>query len=234
MFSCPTTLVNPNYVEPRHELGCRLFVRLPRKVQLTPEGRAFLPEATSVAAAMSRARAVLLDGNTTTAGTLRVGTVLSLSLGVLPPSLTEMRRRHPAVNIELIEYSHRNLLEQGVTDGDCDIAVGPRPSDWHGTLVSMGWEEFVVVLPEDDPADGGQEYRSASPGPTRLGPVHGGPWTDAPGLRGVRPRRIREPEIGLWPTLGEALTSGHNPVIIAQRELPSTWCAGHLRASRSR
>jgi hypothetical protein len=37
----------------------------------------------------------------------------------------------------------------------------------------------------------------------------------------------------LWPTLGEALTSGHNLVIIFLQELASTWCVGHLRTSRS-
>ena len=133
------------------ELGCRLFERLPRGVQLTAEGRSFLPEAEAVVAAAERARRLLshvVEGN---AGVLRIGTVLSLSIGVLPVPLASLRRRHPDLSVELVEYEHRDSLEQGVSDGLCDVAVGPRPVDWYGFVETLGWEEFVVVVAPDDP-----------------------------------------------------------------------------------
>lgn len=133
------------------ELGCRLLERLPRGVQLTAEGQSFLPEAEAVVAAAQRAQRVLSSIGEGDAGLLRIGTVLSLSIGVLPEPLAALRRNHPELSLELVEYEHRDALEQGVSDGDCDIAVGPRPVDWYGHVEGLGWEEFVVVVATDDP-----------------------------------------------------------------------------------
>jgi DNA-binding transcriptional LysR family regulator len=34
------------------------------------------------------------------------------------------------------------------------FAVGPRPRQWGGPIVDLGWEEFVAVLPRSDPLAG--------------------------------------------------------------------------------
>jgi hypothetical protein len=31
------------------------------------------------------------------------------------------------------------------------MGIGPRPEEWSGPLESLGWEEFVVILPPSDP-----------------------------------------------------------------------------------
>jgi DNA-binding transcriptional LysR family regulator len=38
-----------------------------------------------------------------------------------------------------------------VRDGAGDIAVGSLPDNWAGQVQRLGWEEFVVVLPDGDP-----------------------------------------------------------------------------------
>jgi DNA-binding transcriptional LysR family regulator len=38
-----------------------------------------------------------------------------------------------------------------VSEGSADIGIGPRPPEWSGPLESLGWEEFVVILPPGDP-----------------------------------------------------------------------------------
>ncbi|MCW2598483.1 MAG: LysR family transcriptional regulator [Frankiales bacterium] len=143
------------------ELGCRLLERLPRGVRLTAEGRSFLPEAEAVVAAAERARRLLSNVTEGEAGVLRIGTVLSLSIGVLPVPLAKLRRERPELSVELVEYEHRDSLEQGVSDAHCDVAVGPRPVDWYGHVEHLGWEEFVVVVASDDPL-------AASVGPVDL------------------------------------------------------------------
>jgi DNA-binding transcriptional LysR family regulator len=107
-----------------------------------------------VVAAADRARRLLSDVTEGDAGLLRIGTVLSLSIGVLPVPLANLRRTHPELSVELVEYEHRDSLEQGVSDGLCDVAVGPRPIDWYGYVETLGWEEFVVVVAADDPLVG--------------------------------------------------------------------------------
>jgi DNA-binding transcriptional LysR family regulator len=53
-------------------------------------------------------------------------------------------------------HEHRDgpTLAEAVADGGADLGIGPRPAEWAGPLESLGWEEFVVVLPPDDPLRG--------------------------------------------------------------------------------
>jgi DNA-binding transcriptional LysR family regulator len=133
------------------ELGGQLLERLPSGVRLTAAGKAFMPDArlavTHAAHAARSARSALgLE-----AGELEVATVTSIAFGVLPPAFELWHTRHPATTILLREYQHRRALDDAVRAGAGDIAVGPRPAQWTGPIVSLGWEEFVAVLPRADP-----------------------------------------------------------------------------------
>jgi DNA-binding transcriptional LysR family regulator len=85
------------------------------------------------------------------AGELEIATVRSIAIGLLPASIRTLRERHPGILVKLHEYLHKDVMEDEVRGGVADIAVGPRPLRWGGPVASLGWEEFVVVLPEGDP-----------------------------------------------------------------------------------
>jgi DNA-binding transcriptional LysR family regulator len=85
------------------------------------------------------------------AGEIEVATVTSVAFGVLPPAFERWHEQYPGTTITLREYAHRRALDDAVRLGVGDIAVGPRPSEWHGPVVRLGWEEFVAVLPASDP-----------------------------------------------------------------------------------
>jgi DNA-binding transcriptional LysR family regulator len=113
-------------------------------------GKAFLPEAraavTHAANANRNARNVFgLEG-----GELEVATVTSVAYGILPAAFRTWHRRYPATTIALREYTDRNALSEAVRMGVADIAVGPFPVQWRGPVAELGWEEFVVVLPNTD------------------------------------------------------------------------------------
>ena len=133
------------------ELGGALLERLPGGVQLTPAGRAFLPEAQAAAAHAARAaeaaRAVLGSPGRE----LELATVTSLAVGLLPAALESWHRQHAESSVRLLEYQHRSSLYEAVRGGLGDLGIGPRPSDWAGPVTPLGWEEFVIVLPTDDP-----------------------------------------------------------------------------------
>jgi DNA-binding transcriptional LysR family regulator len=136
------------------ELGGKLLERLPQGVRLTAAGKALMPDARlalthAAQAARSARNAFGLEG-----GELEVATVTSLAFGVLPPAFELWRARHPATTLALREYQHRSALEDAVRAGAGDIAVGPRPQQWAGPVVGLGWEEFVAVLPRSDPLVG--------------------------------------------------------------------------------
>ncbi|MEV6227097.1 LysR family transcriptional regulator [Saccharopolyspora shandongensis] len=136
------------------EVGGPLLERLPRAVRLTPMGRAMLPHARATLADAERARLAARQACGLESGELQLATVYSISLGVLPPVLRAWRREHAGVHIRLFEHRHTDELRAAMTAGQADLAVGPPPSDWDGPVHTLGVEEFVVVLPPDDPVVG--------------------------------------------------------------------------------
>jgi DNA-binding transcriptional LysR family regulator len=133
------------------ELGGPLIERLHRGIRLTPSGKAFLPEARAATLSAERARRAARMAHELEGGELEIATVYSIAIGLLPGSVRTLRERHPGILVKLHEYLHRALLEEEVRGGVADIAIGPRPRDWEGPVESLGWEEFVIVLPEGDP-----------------------------------------------------------------------------------
>jgi DNA-binding transcriptional LysR family regulator len=133
------------------ELGGALLERLPKGVRLTAAGKAFITEARAAVTHADRARRDARSALGLEAGELEVATVTSVAFGVLPQAFEIWHDRYPATTIALREYTHRRALDDAVRIGAGDLAVGPRPPRWQGPVVELGWEEFVVVLPESDP-----------------------------------------------------------------------------------
>ncbi|MEY7974580.1 LysR family transcriptional regulator [Saccharomonospora xinjiangensis] len=133
-------------------VGGTLLERLPRSVSPTPLGRAVLPHARAALADAERALCAARRAAGLEEGELEVATVYSVGIGVLPTVLRTWRLRHPDVRIRLREHRHADQLRDAMLAGEADIAVGPRPRDWEGTLYELDTEEFVVVAARDDPA----------------------------------------------------------------------------------
>lgn len=133
-------------------LGAQLIDRSARGVRLTAAGRAFVAHADTALRAEQRARQAVRDVTAGRAGTLEIATVLSVAVGVLPPSLARLHRQTSDVAVRLQEFRHRHLLEEAVAAGATDLAVGPKPRLWAGPMVGLGRERFMLVLPPGDPA----------------------------------------------------------------------------------
>jgi DNA-binding transcriptional LysR family regulator len=146
--------------ELERSLGGTLIERLPRTVRLTSLGRLFEPQARAVVLAAERAEGVVASGLSSEAGDLEIATVRSIAVGILPASIMRWRRAHPKVTVRLHEFGHRSLLEDRVRRGLAELAVGPCPARWNGPVVQLGWEQFVVVLPHDDPLSDGRSRLS--------------------------------------------------------------------------
>jgi len=127
------------------QLGGPLLERLPRGVRLTPAGRIALPHARASLAHAERAAAAAQRASGIDAGELHVGTLFSISVGVLPPALATWRRRYPDVQVRLVEFRHTNDLIAAMEAGQADVAVGPTPPGWDGPVREIGVEEFVVA-----------------------------------------------------------------------------------------
>jgi DNA-binding transcriptional LysR family regulator len=127
------------------QLGGPLLERLPRGVRLTPAGRTALPHARASLAHAERATSAALRASGADAGELHVGTLYSISVGVLPAALRAWRRTYPDVQVRLVEFRHTNDLIAAMEAGQADLAVGPTPPAWDGPVREIGAEEFVLA-----------------------------------------------------------------------------------------
>jgi DNA-binding transcriptional LysR family regulator len=131
------------------ELGGPLLERLPRKVRLTPAGRTALPHARASLAHAQRASSAARRASGVETGELHVGTLYSISTGILPGALHTWRRSYPNLQVHLVEFRHTDDLIAAMEAGQADVAVGPTPAGWDGPTREIGVEEFVIAASPD-------------------------------------------------------------------------------------
>lgn len=129
-----------------HTVGTTLVERLPRSVRPTSAGRSLLDTAHAVVAAHGDLDRAVRRVTSGTIGELRVGTLYSLSLGLLPSVFAAWRAREPHVQVVLHEFRHQEDLVAGLLAGSFDLAIGPVPNEWTGGSRFLATEEFVAVL----------------------------------------------------------------------------------------
>src|SRR5580698_9405371 len=104
------------------ELGGPLLERLPRKIRLTPAGRTALPHARARLAYAERATSAARTASGVDAGELHVGTLFSISVGVLPKALAIWREKYPDVQVRLVEFRRTEDLIATMVVGMADLA----------------------------------------------------------------------------------------------------------------
>jgi len=105
------------------EVGTPLFDRVPRGVELTPAGQAFLPEARLTLAQAERAQRTAQRAALGETGRLRVGFVEAAThTGILPDVLGFFRVHLPAIGLSLFELDPLRQ-EEAFRDGRIDLGI---------------------------------------------------------------------------------------------------------------
>jgi DNA-binding transcriptional LysR family regulator len=136
------------------EVGAPLFERVPRGVELTAAGRAFLPEARLTLAQAERAQRTAQRAAHGETGRLRVGFVEAAThSGILPDVLSFFRAHLPSVGLSLFELDPLRQAE-AFQDGRIDIGILHSPP-----LDAARWlrvepiyaEPVILALPKTHP-----------------------------------------------------------------------------------
>jgi len=132
------------------ELGTPLFERGPRGADLTPAGRAFLPEARLTLAQAERAQRTAQRAARGETGRLRVGFVdAATNSGILPDVLAFFRMHLPSIGLSLFEMDPSQQAE-ALRDGRIDLGVlqsPPADADRWLRVESVHTEPLVAALP---------------------------------------------------------------------------------------
>ena len=132
------------------ELGVKLFDRFGRKLELTSEGKAFLPKAQNILELCQRAKNEL--STESFRGTLTIGAAEALCVYRLPQVLLEYRKRYPLVDIRVQTESYKPLFAL-IRSNSIDIAMALTQEidepDMDGR--SLFNEKMIVVVSPSHP-----------------------------------------------------------------------------------
>jgi DNA-binding transcriptional LysR family regulator len=139
------------------ELGTGLFDRSARAIRLTQAGEVLLPRARRLLMELRDSRLAVMDLAGTVGGRLSLGTSHHIGLHRLPPVLKAMRRRYPAVELD-IRFQSSEAACQAVARRDLELAVATLPEVPPEALrLEAVWEDpLTVVVAEDDPLTGNE------------------------------------------------------------------------------
>ena len=143
-------------------LGCTLIERRVRPLALTEDGRALLPKARAVLAAVDDL-AGHRHGQDPLAGLLKVASFASASDAFLPAIVRQLREEHPALEVGILDGDVQSI-ETALGDRRVTVALRPlrpEPVDRALTYIPLWREPFVVLL--------AHRASAAGPGGGRVG-----------------------------------------------------------------
>ncbi len=76
---------------------------------------------------------------------LTVMSVRSVASNVLPAAISFWHDQYPHTPIGLKDFNHHRLLEEATFAQEGDVAIGPRPNEWKGPVLSLGYEEVLLI-----------------------------------------------------------------------------------------
>ncbi len=127
------------------ELGCRLFERDTRRVELTPEGETFLEFAVASMQQKEELQARLEAGGNPWRGTLRIYASVTACYSLLPPLVQALQRQHPALRLS-VETGDPADAEQSLREGAVDLALAALPEDGFAGLECFSVAKTPLVF----------------------------------------------------------------------------------------
>lgn len=137
--------------EMEERLGRRLFDRGGKSVHLTEDARALKPRIDRVLAEAREIEATARRGRAAMEGRFRLGVIPTVAPYLLPALLPELRKRFPALAVELREAITATLIEETAA-GRLDGMIAALPLDYAGVAVEPLFEDrFFLAVPKADP-----------------------------------------------------------------------------------
>ena len=145
--------VSAHVAQLENELGYTLLDRAYRPVELTDNGRRFLPHARAVLASVDSALADVRDSLATDRSRLTIASYPSASSKYLPGLLRRVGGVHPDLSIAVIDSDIRGI-EECLAQRRVEVAIrplAPAPSDPRLSVSPIWREDFAVLVPIGHP-----------------------------------------------------------------------------------
>jgi DNA-binding transcriptional LysR family regulator len=173
-LSFTPSAVSQQLAQLQREAGVPLTERVGRRLRLTDAGLRLVEHAEVLLARAEEAEAELQDAAGTVHGRVRLASLQTPLLSLVPPALALLAGRHPQVRVELYEMEPELSLP-ALALGEFDAAVAeeydeaPRPRFAELEREPLCRDDIVLILPREHPL-------AASGGPVALADLAGEPW----------------------------------------------------------
>jgi DNA-binding transcriptional LysR family regulator len=131
------------------ELGARLFVRYPNRIELTSVGTLLLKESGRLQSESLKMQEHVMQMLDKLWGSISVGASSTIGNYFLPPILAEFKSRYDDVSVKVVVGNTDEVLSY-LSDGIVDFAIveGPvKPKLWE--VEKLFIDELVVIAPKD-------------------------------------------------------------------------------------
>jgi DNA-binding transcriptional LysR family regulator len=157
------------------QLGCDLFARTTRKVELTPAGELLLEDARAIVSRADEAEAKLVAVSRGRRGLLRVGFAAHGAGETGTAIFRRFADEFPAVETELVEAERIDELQRRVLEHETDVAFAWIPIHYEELLsLPVASERKLVALNETHPLASKQEVPASA---LESEPIVG-PWNE--------------------------------------------------------
>lgn len=137
--------------EMEERLGCRLFERGGRAVELTEDARVLQSRIEHILAEIRDVEALARGGRLAMEGRFRLGIIPTVAPYLLPRMLSGLRIVFPALLLELREAVTQTLVDEAVA-GRLDAVMVALPLQHAGLTVEMLFtDRFLLAVPASDP-----------------------------------------------------------------------------------
>lgn len=146
-------------------LGARLVERVGRRAQATAAGRELIPHIRQIETMVASAVEALADHAQGVAGRVRIGSGETACIYLLPPLLSDLRRRFPLLEIVVRTGNSPDML-RALEDNALDVALVTLPAPGRMFAVeTLLDDEMIAVFPPGfaPPAPASAEAIAASP-----------------------------------------------------------------------
>ena len=133
------------------ELGARLFIRYPNRIELTAIGILLLKEAGKLEVESTKVQELVMKKLDKLWGQISVGASSTIGNYFLPPILAEFKSAYDDVNVRVVVGNTDEILSD-LSDGIVDFALveGPvKPKSWEVNKLFV--DELVVIAPKESP-----------------------------------------------------------------------------------
>lgn len=132
------------------DFGFLLLKRTARGVFLTAEGEEMLPAVRAFLSQENRMHELAASINGLDIGLVNIATYSSIATHWLPKVIAGFKKKHPNVNINLMEGVRQEVL-QWIEEGRADIGFTSGGDDIDYDWIPLADDPMIAVLPKDHP-----------------------------------------------------------------------------------